>query len=492
MSVSGVSLRDVAAAIGANAVSEDVRVAAVHHNTRRVEPGSLFVAVVGARTDGHDLVADAVASGAVAAVVERRVEVPIPQLVVPNSRAVLAAASACVYGYPADRLDLIGVTGTNGKTTVTHFLEVIAQAAGKAAGVIGTLGARIGGEPVALERTTPEANRVQQLLAAMVEAGVTVAALEVSSHALALHRVDGMRFDVAAFTNLSRDHLDFHHSMEEYFAVKADLFTEGRAAHGVVFVDDPWGRRVATTTTIPVTTVGADPACDVWFSDVDCVADHTSFVLHAGDREQQIHLSLPGRFNVANAAVAAAAALRIGIGLGAVAVGLAGITAIPGRFEVVRGPVPFTVIVDYAHTPEAVEAVIAETRSILDGRVIVVVGAGGDRDRDKRPLMGAAAATADLAIFTSDNPRSEDPTTILAEVLAGATQPAASVPVVAEVDRRAAIRTSLQAAGPGDAVLILGKGHEQGQEFANGRIEAFDDRLVAAEEMAVLSGVGPG
>jgi UDP-N-acetylmuramoyl-L-alanyl-D-glutamate--2,6-diaminopimelate ligase len=492
MPAEGVTLRAVAAAIGADAPEADVTVSAVHHDTRSVEPGSLFVAIAGSRSDGHDLVADAVAAGAVALVVERPVAVAVPQLVVPDSRAALPLASVHVYGNPARQLTVIGVTGTNGKTTVTHFLETIVNAAGGVPGVVGTLGARIAAEPFPLERTTPESNTVQQLLAAMVDAGVTVAALEVSSHALAMGRVDGMRFDVAAFTNLSQDHLDFHHTMEEYFATKVAFFSPDRATRAVVYVDDPWGKRLAGMAEIPVTTVGSSPRCDVWVSDIENASDHTAFVLHDGAVETAVTMPLLGHFNVANAAIAAAAGLQVGIDLGSVAAGLAELRAVPGRLEVVPGPAPFTVVVDYAHTPEAITAVIAEMRSILDGRVIVVVGAAGDRDRHKRPLMGQAAAGADVAVLTSDNPRSEDPAAILAEVATGARQAAtlAGPHLVTELDRRRAIRAGLEAATRGDAVLILGKGHESGQEFGEGRIEPFDDRQVAREEMAALAGVG--
>jgi UDP-N-acetylmuramoyl-L-alanyl-D-glutamate--2,6-diaminopimelate ligase len=487
----GVLLSDVATAVLAEPPDLDVRVSAVHHDSRRVETGSLFVAIVGSRSDGHDLAADAVEAGAVALIVERRVAVTVPQLVVPDSRAALPLASVCVYGNPAAQLAVIGITGTNGKTTVTHFIETIVSAAGGVPGVIGTLGARIGSKPVPLEHTTPESNTVQQLLAAMVEAGVTVAALEVSSHALAMGRVDGIQFDVAAFTNLSQDHLDFHHTMEEYFAAKLQLFMTDRATRAVVWVDDSWGVRVADLATVPVTTVGSSADCDVWVGDIAGDTDHTSFVLHSAVGDAIVSMPLLGRFNVANAAVAAAAALEVGIGLDAIATGLAELTAIPGRFEVIPGPVPFTVVVDYAHTPEAITAVVAEMRSILSGRVIVVVGAAGDRDREKRPLMGRAAAAADLAVLTSDNPRSEDPAVILAEVVAGTGDtPQAATSVLVEPDRRRAIRAGLDAAVDGDAVLILGKGHESGQEFADGRVEPFDDRLVAREEMAALRGVG--
>ncbi len=492
MSVDGVTLRSVAAAIGADPPEADVIVSAVHHDSRRVEPGSLFVAIVGSRSDGHELVADAVAAGAVAAVVQRPVAAAVPQLVVVDSRAALPRASVHVYGNPAAHLNVVGITGTNGKTTVTHFLEAIVTAAGGVPGVVGTLGARIARRPVPLDRTTPESNTVQRLLAGMVEAGVTVAALEVSSHALAMGRVDGMRFDVVAFTNLSQDHLDFHHTMEEYFATKAELFTPERAAKAVVYVDDLWGQRLAGMTQLPITTVGSSTECDVWVSHIEGAQDQTSFTLHAGAAEIAVVMPLIGRFNVANAAVAAASALEVGIDLDSIGAGLAKLKPVAGRLEVIAAPVPFTVVVDYAHTPEAITAVIGEMRSMLGGRVIVVVGAAGDRDRDKRPLMGQAAAAADVAVLTSDNPRSEDPAAILAQVVAGATATGtrSDAACIIEVDRRRAIRAGLEAAAPGDAVLILGKGHETGQEFAGGRIEPFDDREVARDELAALSRVG--
>jgi UDP-N-acetylmuramoyl-L-alanyl-D-glutamate--2,6-diaminopimelate ligase len=361
------------------------------------------------------------------------------------------------------------------------MIEAIARAAGRVPGVIGTVGARADHDPLPVTRTTPEASDLQRILRLMIERGVEVVALEVSSHALALGRVDGLAFAAAAFTNLSQDHLDFHRDMADYFEAKASLFTPARSRIGVVWVEDEWGRLLADRSPIPVRTVGTSAVCDVWASAIAVDTRASRFLIFAGDRSGEVVMPLPGRFNVANALVAAACAIEVGIDLGEVVRGLETLPPVPGRLEVVPGDRPFIVIVDYAHSPDAISAVVAEARLVGARRVIAVVGAGGDRDREKRPLMGAAATGADLAVITSDNPRSEDPDEIIAQVMAGA-RPGA---VVVEPDRRAAIRHALAAAGPGDVVLVLGKGHEQGQE-RGGRIEPFDDRVVVAEEWRSL------
>jgi UDP-N-acetylmuramoyl-L-alanyl-D-glutamate--2,6-diaminopimelate ligase len=456
-------------------VPDDVR-----HDSRSVGAGDLFVARRGARSDGHDFAAAAVERGAAALCVEHLLDLPVPQLVVADARRALPALAAEVHGHPAESLTVIGVTGTNGKTTVTYMLEAIVSAAGRRAGVVGTVGARIAGTPAALERTTPESSDLQRLLRAMVDAGVDVAALEVSSHALRLGRVDGIVFDVAAFTNLSQDHLDFHGTMEDYFATKATLFTPSRARRGVVCIDDDHGRRLAASATVPVTTVAVGAAGDVTATDVDLTPDGSTFVLGAGDGAATVRLPLAGSFNVANAAVAGAAAVAAGIDLETVRRGLEALPGVPGRFESVRAGQDFAVIVDYAHTPDAVASVITQARRLCDGRVIAVLGAGGDRDRAKRPAMGAALASADVAVVTSDNPRSEDPDAIIAAVLAGATGAGDAAEIVVEPDRRSAIAVALGRARHGDVVLVLGKGHEQGQEFAAGSVP-FDDREVAAQ-----------
>lgn len=485
MRTEAVTLSAVGESIGVKYDGPDRPVSDVHHDSRLVSPGALFVAIKGERSDGHDHVADAVARGAAAVIVERAVGGEVPELIVPDSRAALALAAAAVHGDPSARLTIVGVTGTNGKTTVTHMIESIAQTGGAATGLIGTLGARIGDTPVAIDRTTPEASDTQRLLARMVDAGADVVAMEVSSHAMALHRADAIRFAVVAFTNLSQDHLDFHGDMESYFAEKARLFSPSRAETAVIWVDDPWGRRLAGMADLAVVTVGIEEPSEVAAAEVVSAAWGSTFVLSAGGESERVTVPVPARFNVANALVAVAVCLNTGMSFGDVCAGLEQLSQVPGRFELVQGEWAFHAIVDYAHTPDAVATAIAEARSLTTGRVLVVAGAGGDRDQDKRPLMGRAASGADLTIITSDNPRTEAPEAIVADVVRGVTDEA---DLVVEVDRRGAIRSAISAAHQGDIVLVLGKGHEQGQDFGGGRVEPFDDRVVVVEEAAVLAG----
>ncbi len=464
----------------------DAAVTDLHADTRAVTPGSVFVAVRGSTADGHDLAGAAVAAGAVAVVVERPVSVAVPQLVVEDTRRLLGPLAAEVHGRPAERMTMVGVTGTNGKTTVTHLLAAIVDAAGRSAGVIGTIGARIGGEGLPIGFTTPEAPELQRLLRRMVDAGVEVVAMEVSSHALQLGRVDAIRYDVAAFTNLSQDHLDFHGDMERYYATKASLFTPARCREAVVAVDDPWGRRLLGEVTIPTTTVGFADEASLGVAEIELTATGGKLTLR-GLASFEVTLPLAGAFNAVNTLVAVGSALRIGIEPGDIRRGLAAAGPVPGRFERVEAGQGFTVVVDFAHTPDAIRTVVAAARGLTSGRVIAVGGAGGDRDRAKRPMMGRALASADLAVITSDNPRSEDPGTIIEEMTADL---ASVAPVTVEPDRRRAIAVALAAARPGDVVLVLGKGHETGQE-AGGVVTPFDDRAVAAEELArLLAGRG--
>ncbi len=450
-----------------------VRITDVTHDSREAGPGALFVAIRGYRTDGHRFVGEAIAAGAPAVVVEDDVETQAPRIVVADSRRALATLAAEVHGHPSERVALVGVTGTNGKTTVTHLVEAIAERLGRKAGIIGTIQTRVGGRVIPSVRTTPEASDLQRMLAEMVRAGAEVVAMEVSSHALALGRVDETTFAVAAFTNLGRDHLDFHGDLEAYFAAKLELFRSGRARRAVVWTDDPHGVRVAQETSLPLLTVGSGPA------DLRGRVVATSLegsVVEATYRGEtlEVRIPLPGVFNVANGLIALGCAVSLGWPFDESAAALAHVPPVPGRFDVVEVPGVGGVIVDYAHTPDGIEAAIAAARHLTDGRVIVVFGAGGDRDREKRPLMGEAAATADVVVVTSDNPRSEDPEMIIDEVMAGIP---ASVDVLREVDRVRAIELALGTAAPDDLILILGKGHERGQEIG-GRTIPFDDRLV--------------
>ncbi len=455
------------------------------HDSRQVDAGWLFCAVPGATADGHDHAPGAVASGASALLVERFVDVDVAQVRVPSVRAAMGPAAAAVHGDPSGALTVVGVTGTNGKTTTSYLLEGAFGAAAQGTGVIGTIATRIHGEPVPGVRTTPEGTDLQRLLATMRSRGVDAVAMEVSSHGLDMHRVDGTRFAVAVFTNLTQDHLDWHGTMEAYYRAKARLFTPSLAERGVVCVDDAWGRRLVTDAGIGVTTYGTHPSAEHRLVDVETGLDGGRATLKGPDGSVALSTRLLGTHNVANAAAAYLAAVAGGVDPEAARAGVAACPGVPGRLERVEAGQDFTVLVDYAHTPDAIEHIVATTRDLLpaNGRLTVVVGAGGDRDRGKRPDMGAAAAGADRAVLTSDNPRSEDPQAILDEVVAGARKAVAGgapAEVVVEVDRRAAIERAVAGAGPDDVIVIAGKGHETGQEFAAETIP-FDDRVVAAE-----------
>jgi len=454
-------------------------------DSRAVRPGDLYAALPGSTAHGADFAEQAAAGGAVAVLTDhdgaaRMASGPppvaaLPVLLADDPRSVLGEVARWVHDDPAAGMLLFGVTGTNGKTTTAFLLEAGLRAAGHRTGLLGTVLTRIGDDVVPSVRTTPEAPVLQALLAAMRERGTTAVAMEVSSHALSLGRVDGVRFDVAAFTNLSQDHLDFHASMAEYEAAKASLFTPARAGRAVVNVDDAAGRRLVRSTTLPVVTYGEDATWQA--REVDLRADGSAFRLVGPGADLPVSVRLPGAFNVSNAVAALACLGAAGVPLEAAAAGIAELAGVPGRMERVDAGQPFLALVDYAHTPDAVERLLAAVRAVTPGRVIMVLGCGGDRDRAKRPLMGAAAAGADLAVLTSDNPRSEDPHQILAEMAAGAPD------AVREVDRRAAIALAVRSARPGDAVVVAGKGHETGQEVA-GTVTPFDDRVVLREALS--------
>jgi UDP-N-acetylmuramoyl-L-alanyl-D-glutamate--2,6-diaminopimelate ligase len=466
-------------------------------DSRAVTPGDLYAALPGARAHGADFAASALTQGAAAVLTdpagaERAAlqDPAVPVLVADDPRAVLGAVARWVHQDPAAAMLVLGVTGTNGKTTTAFLLEAGLRAAGHATGLLGTVLTRIGEDVVPSVRTTPEAPDLQALFAVMRERGTTAVAMEVSSHALALGRVDGVLFDTALFTNLSQDHLDFHGSMEEYEAAKASLFTPARARRGVVCVDDAAGRRIAAGAGIPVTTVGTavdtDPgAVADWRAvDVDLRGDGSSFRLVGPGVDLPAAVRLPGAFNVANALGALVTLAVSGVPVEAAVEGIAALSGVPGRMERVDVGQPFLAVVDYAHTPDAVTTLLSTVRAVTTGRVVVVLGCGGDRDRAKRPLMGRAAADgADVAILTSDNPRSEDPRAILAEMAVGAPD------ALQEADRRAAIARAVALARPGDAVVVAGKGHETGQE-AGGVVAAFDDRQVLRKALqSALGGV---
>jgi UDP-N-acetylmuramoyl-L-alanyl-D-glutamate--2,6-diaminopimelate ligase len=455
-----------------------VEIASLAYDSRKVGPGTLFFCVPGEKVDGHEFGPAVVAAGAAALVVERELEVDVPQVVVEDARAAMAPLAARFWGDPTAELRVVGVTGTNGKTTSAFLVREILAAAGVQGGLLGTVKQVVGGAEEEVERTTPEAIELQATFRRMLESGDRACAMEVSSHALTLHRADAIHFEVALFTNLTQDHLDFHADMEDYFRAKRKLFEVGPGT-AVVNVDDPYGARLAGEFECVTFSAEGAPA-DYSAQDVAFDATGSTFTV-AG---MELRTGLPGHFNVANALGAFAVAAAMGVDAETAAAGLARAARVPGRFEPIDEGQGFAVLVDYAHTPDSMENVLQAARRLTSGRVISVFGAGGDRDRDKRPKMGRAGAElSDLAILTSDNPRSEDPAAIVAEVAAGA-QGGAEVEI--EVDRRAAIALALGRAEPGDTVVIAGKGHEQGQEFEGGRKIPFDDREVAREELRKL------
>ncbi len=464
----------VADAYAATAVS------GISHRSDLTRQGDVFFCVPGFRRDGHDFAADAVSRGAVAVVCERALEVPVPTLLVPDSRAALARVAARFHGHPSRDLAVVGITGTNGKTTTTYLLDSVLRRAGRRTGVIGTVETRIRDERLSSARTTPESADLQELFARMVTEGVDAVSMEVSSHAIDLHRVDSVRFAVAAFTNLTQDHLDYHHTLEEYWSVKRRLFTDLDVGERVIDVDDPYGEQLARS--LPgACTVGRSPSARVRAQNERPAADGTVFDLVTERGTVAVELPLPGAYNVSNALVAAGCALALGIDLDTVAAGLSEAPQVPGRLERVDEGQDFTVLVDYAHTPDSLAKAIAAVRAVTPGRVITVFGCGGDRDPEKRPLMGAAAgAGSDVVVVTSDNPRSEDPVGIILQIEDGLR--GADVEHTVEVDRRSAIAYAIGVARSGDAVLIAGKGHEDYQIFADRTIH-FDDREVAREEL---------
>jgi UDP-N-acetylmuramoyl-L-alanyl-D-glutamate--2,6-diaminopimelate ligase len=460
-------------------------------DSRRVTPGACFACVPGARTDGHAYAPQAVADGAVALLVERPLGLGVSEARFPDVRRVVGPLAARLAGEPSRALRCLGVTGTNGKTSTTYLLGAIAGAAGERVGLVGTTGVRVDGVAVAdadLDFTTPEATELQSLLARLRDDGVHTVAVEVSSHALAQHRIDGTFFAAACFTNLSHDHLDYHGDVDAYFEAKASLFDPARCAVGVVNLDDPRGAElvvIARARGLDVRTFAIDdPTADYGADavELDASGSRFTFVDRRAAERVAVQLPLAGRFNVSNALAAAATHVVSGGSLAETAAGLARAPVVPGRFERVEAGQPFTVLVDYAHTPDALAHALAAARDLAapDGRVAVVFGCGGDRDAAKRPEMGAAAAAADLVLVTNDNPRSEDPRAI-ADAAAAGVRAAGGDPHV-ELDRRTAIRDAVNWAREGDVVLVAGKGHETGQTIGD-HTHPFDDRTVVRQEL---------
>lgn len=449
-------------------IGELADVTAVTHDSRKVTPGALFCCVPGVVTDGHVFAADAVALGATTLLVERRLDPDVPQVVVDDVRRSMGRVASAFHGHPSKALEIVGVTGTNGKTTTAWLLRSIFERAGRVTGMIGTLTSRPGDPP-----TTPESTDLQAELAALRDAGVTTVAMEVSSHALAQSRLEGTHFKVGVFTNLSRDHLEFHETMEDYFAAKARLFEPGQSDVGVVNADDPRGRLLLDAASIPTRAYSLGDVEDLRILD-----DRSEGTW----RGHHLVVPLGAAFNMSNALGAATAALEIGIAEDDIVAGIAAAPQAPGRFELVEAGQPFTVVVDYAHTPDGIENLLRAAREVAaDGQLTVVFGAGGDKDRGKRPMMGEVASRlADVVVLTSDNPRSEDPLTIIEEIRGGATGDAY---LVVEPDRRSAIELALRRATAGDVVVLAGKGHETTQTIGD-RVLPFDDRDVVRSLLA--------
>lgn len=495
--VSATSLAELADQLGAPAPESAAEVTGITHDSRAVRPGDLYAALPGARLHGADFVDQAAGLGAAAVLTdptgaERAAASGLPVLVVDDPRGQMGELAATIYGHPGRDLLQIGITGTSGKTTTAYLVEGGLKTV-RSTGLIGTVEMRIGDERIKSERTTPEATDLQALFAVMRERGVDAVAMEVSSHALVLGRVDGCVFDIGVFTNLSPEHMEFHSDMEDYFQAKAQLFTPKRGKLGVVNVDDEYGRRLAKEATVPVVTYSAEghPDADWRAEDVEIGRLDSTFTV-IGPKGERISAKspLPGPFNVANTLAAIVALAVAGLDPQAAADGVAAVPGVPGRLERVDAGQPYLAVVDYAHKTDAVESVLKALRKVTEGRLHIVLGCGGDRDRTKRAPMGAAAARlADTAVLTSDNPRGEDPLAILATMLQGA----ASVPahergeVQVFEDRAAAIAAAVARAEPGDTVLVAGKGHEQGQDIA-GVVRPFDDRQVLREAIQKTQG----
>jgi UDP-N-acetylmuramoyl-L-alanyl-D-glutamate--2,6-diaminopimelate ligase len=472
---------------GAPAGSGALEITGLAYDNRAVEPGTLFFCVPGFTLDGHDFARDAVARGAVALVVEHRLEnLDVVQIEVSDVRAAMAPAAAAFYGDPSASLQTIGITGTNGKTTTAFLVRALLEADGRQTGLLGTVTSVIGGVAHEVQRTTPEAIDLQRTFREMLNRHDRACSMEVSSHALALHRADAIHFAAAIFTNLTQDHLDFHPTMEAYFEAKRMLFLPDPPAASIVNVDDAYGARLARELEYPITFAQHADA-DYRATDLTTDISGSRFTVQMPEGEIRLSSPLRGAFNVYNVLGALAAARTLDVAPATCADAIKRAGQVPGRFETVDGGQPFAVVVDYAHTPDSLENVLGAARGLTDQQLIAVFGCGGDRDRGKRPMMGEIASRlADRVIVTSDNPRSEDPEAIVAEILAGAAPGAEH-----EVDRRRAIAHAIEVAQPGDVIVIAGKGHEQGQEFEGGFKIPFDDVTVVREILGVaVAGAG--
>jgi UDP-N-acetylmuramoyl-L-alanyl-D-glutamate--2,6-diaminopimelate ligase len=471
-----VQLHEVLDGLEFKVQGEMLPISGISYDSRKVQPGDLFVAMVGHKQDGHDFAQEAQQRGAAAVLVQRFIPgLNLTQVVVDDTRYALGLAAANFYGHPSRQLRVLGITGTNGKTTTTYLVKSILEQAGYKVGLIGTIQILLGGRALESERTTPESLDLQRLFSQMLAEGVDFVVMEVSSHALELHRTTGVSFAGAVFTNLSQDHLDFHTTMDEYYAAKAKLFT-GLDGPAAINVDDSWGAKLAASLPEGVVTFAVDQPADFRAQKIELENTGVSYILDSKDGQTEIRLQLMGQFNVYNTLAAAALCAAQGIALDKIKDGLERVPGVPGRFERIGNGHGLNIVVDYAHTPHGLENILRSARVLVPaGRIIVVFGAGGDRDKTKRPLMGAVAAElADYVIITSDNPRSEDPVAICSSIEQGLLTKDPRVPYAIEVNRRSAIRLAVAMAEPEDLVIIAGKGHETYQEFADGRVH-FDD-----------------
>lgn len=475
----------------------DDEVSGIAYRSDRVQPGDAFFCVVGMTTDGHSFAQDAIDRGAKVLVVQRKVYLAdatdVTEIVVKDTRKAMAAAAANFYDHPSKDISLVGITGTNGKTTTTYLVEHMARVAGKRTGVIGTVGIRIGDTSEKSAHTTPESPDLQQLFARMREARCNVVAMEVSSHALDLDRTWDTSFAVAAFSNLTQDHLDYHHTFEAYFEAKARLFSKDYPAKRVICIDDKWGKELLRRCSVAedsVVTTGFDPSAQIHPVDVRYAPTHTSVTLDVRGSLYTFDYPLVGKFNVENVMCAFGIGLQLGFSADIIIEALEEAPQIPGRLERVSAPNTggVSVFVDYAHTPDALEKALASIMALTPGRTICVFGCGGDRDASKRPIMGKAALAADHAVVTSDNPRTEDPQAIIEDIVSGMGSGTERFEV--EADRRRAIALAVAQANPGDSILIAGKGHEDYQ-LVGDQVLSFDDRIVAAEELQRAFGDEP-
>lgn len=487
------NLSQVAALVyGARLVGRDAEFVDLTLDSKEVKPGWLFCATQGSRHDGHDFASEAARNGATALLVDHEMEIDIPQLVVPSVRDCLGPISAMAHGYPVDKINLVGITGTNGKTTTAYFLESILRTSGHATGLIGTIEARYPNARRPSIYTTPEAPELHRYLADMADQGVDSVVMEVSSHGIDQHRVSGTRFRIAIFTNLAAEHLDYHGTIEQYYSVKAQLFTPLMCEHAIICVDDEWGRRLAAQTTgVPVTTYGFNEDADVRIIGETVSFEGTSFAISGEGFSAHLNVNVAGRCNAQNATAAFIAARALGATTEEAALGLKQCEGVEGRFQQVDLGQSFHAVVDYAHTPDSIKALVTTARELISpgNKVILVAGARGRRDRLKRPELGRAAATADLAILTTDNPGDEAPSSIVAQLIAGTIdQPHRHFMV--EFDRATAISLAVEHASEGDIILVVGRGHEESYRVGTQRI-MLDDRDELTKAIAARLHLAP-